>query len=67
MKARCNDCYYLNYDFFSNAYEESVHDFCGLHGRRRVDVNGEQPKVSKNEGEMGECGYLPKVLQLELF
>ena len=40
MKARCRQCEYLNQD-------------CGLHGRARVDPDGEQPDLNHHGG----CGF----------
>lgn len=66
MKARCRNCNYLNYDFFSDSYErvEPGEDFCGLHGRAKVNPDGEQ----QNLNSRGSCGYSRKArpVQLEL-
>lgn len=40
-KMRCRECLWYNYDFFGHRYEEGK-SFCGLHGRTKVDPDGEQ-------------------------
>lgn len=63
-KMKCRWCTWLNYDVFTRTYEQPEHYFCGLHGRARVDINGEQ----ENLDARGSCGYSPKrvAVQLEL-
>lgn len=56
MKARCRNCECLNFDFVSGKYEFPEHDFCGLHGRTRVDLDGDQPDLNHHGG----CGFMPK-------
>ena len=70
-KMRCRNCEWLNYDFIFNEYEkcEPGKNFCGLHGRARVDIDGPQ----LNLDSFGSCGFLakkktvPVQLQLDLF
>lgn len=62
-KARCRQCAWLNYDFLSDTYERDLPPFCGLHGRERIDLNGEQ----RNLDHMGGCGFKTKYEQLTLF
>lgn len=65
-KMRCNRCEYLNYDFICHCYEPDDPPFCGLHGRERVDPDGEQADLNHRGG----CGYHAKgqtAVQLDLF
>ena len=64
MKMRCERCVYLNWDFLTGTIEKTDHDFCGLHGRAQVDINGKQ----QNLDSRGGCGFSEKAryVQLEL-
>lgn len=51
-KARCRECYYLNWNYLTLDYE--VGDwFCGLHGMAAVDPDGDQPDLNHHGG----CGF----------
>ena len=79
MKAFCSHCHYLDLNGLNNQYEqvEEGEHFCGLHGRSRVDPNGEQQQFNRthdDEENLGHditryCGYYPKERyeQLSLF
>lgn len=62
MKARCRRCYYLNLDFIDLTYEDDCPPFCGLHGRSRIDPDGEQPDLDHHGG----CGFSPKEQEYQL-
>lgn len=61
MKAKCSQCRYLNYNFFDGTYENKVPPFCGLHGRARVDPDGEQ----RNLNHEGGCGFSRKMKSIQ--
>ena len=64
MKARCKTCEYFCLNMLSNTYERDLPPFCGLHGRTRIDPDGEQRNLDHNGG----CGYHKKEpVQLTLF
>lgn len=67
MKMRCWSCEYLDYDIIDCQLERCSpgKHFCGLHGRARVDPDGNQVNLNNR----GSCGYFPrkKSLQLLLF
>lgn len=55
MKSLCRRCHYLNLDFITG--EHAGGDwFCGLHGRSRVDPDGEQQDLNHRGG----CGFIPR-------
>ena len=56
MKMRCNKCVWLDYDVFDNMYESHTYHFCGLHGRARVNPDGEQQNLNGRES----CGFTQK-------
>lgn len=64
-KMKCRRCRYLNYDFLNDKYEPELPPFCGLHGRTKVDPDGEQQDLDHRGG----CGFIPtsRPRQLELF
>ena len=53
MKAKCRQCEFLNWDFITNDYESGPW-FCGLHGRSRIDPDGDQPDLNHHGG----CGFI---------
>ena len=55
-KMRCFQCMWYNYDFFDRKYEEGK-SFCGLHGRCKVDPNGDQ--LNLLGADKFGCGYEP--------
>lgn len=64
MKARCKNCVYLNWDFITGkVITPEYNNFCGLHGRAEVDIDG----VQQNLDGRGGCGYHPKQRQTSLF
>lgn len=64
MRIRCHHCRYLDYDFLNDNYEitSPTEHFCGLHGRRRVDPDGEQMNLDSH----GSCGYSPRQRTVQL-
>ena len=64
---RCWRCAYLDYDCIGECQEQPLpgEHFCGLHGRARVDPDGEQMDLDHHGG----CGFAPRkeAVQLELF
>ena len=63
-KMRCRQCLWYNYDFFGHRYEEGK-AFCGLHGRTRVDPDGEQ--VNLLGADKKGCGFQSAEIQGALF
>ena len=63
-KMRCRECLWYNYDFFGQRYEEGK-SFCGLHGRTRVDPDGEQ--VNLLGADKKGCGFQSAEIQGILF
>ena len=55
-KMRCKRCTNLNYDYLTDRYEPDLPPFCGLHGRVRVDPNGQQQDLN----HLGGCGFIEK-------
>lgn len=66
-RMRCWRCAYLDYDCISDCQEQPQpgEHFCGLHGRTRVDPDGEQMDLDHHGG----CGFSPRkqAVQLSLF
>lgn len=64
---RCWKCQHLDYDHISDCQEQPQpgEHFCGLHGRTRVDPDGEQMDLDHHGG----CGFSPRkqAVQLSLF
>lgn len=63
-KMRCRQCLWYNYDFFGHRYEEGK-SFCGLHGRTKVDPDGEQ--VNLLGADKTGCGFQSAEIQGTLF
>lgn len=57
MRARCRRCYCFNRNFITDTIEITSEPFCGLHGRERIDPDGEQPDFLHDED--GGCGFIP--------
>lgn len=57
-KAQCRKCQHLDYDHLSDQKEfcQAGEHFCGLHGRTRVDPDGEQMDLNHKGG----CGFIQK-------
>ena len=64
-RMRCRKCKYLNWDFITDQKERTDDNFCGLHGRAKVNVDGYQVDLDHK----GSCGFAPQATytQLELF
>ena len=62
---KCSKCKYLNWDFLTDKIEQTDEDFCGLHGRARVQIDG----VQQDFNHHGGCGFVErqKFIQLDLF
>lgn len=63
-KMRCRECMFYNYDFFQRKYDEHT-SYCGLHGRRHVDPDGDQMNLLG--ADRFGCGFVPFEIQLNLF
>ena len=61
-KMRCKRCTNLNYDYLTDRYEPDLPPFCGLHGRVRVDPNGQHQDLDHRGG----CGFNEKNKPIEL-
>lgn len=61
-KMKYRRCRYLNYDFLDEKYEPELPPFCGLHGRTKVDPDGEQQDLNHRGG----CGFSDKNKPIEL-
>ena len=61
-KMRCRRCMNLNYFHLTGRYEPELPPFCGLHGRVRVDPNGQQQDLD----HLGGCGFNEKNKPIEL-
>lgn len=54
MKARCHECFYLNWYYLTGEYWAGDW-FCGLHGSATVNPDGNQPDFDHKGG----CGFHP--------
>ena len=63
-KMRCRSCMWFGWDFITG--ETGTGSFCGLHGRRPVDPDGDQVQMLNRDHDP-DCGYAPNERQLELF
>ena len=46
----------LNYDYLTGRYEPDLPPFCGVHGRIRVDPDGQQQDLDHRGG----CDFIEK-------
>ena len=63
-KMRCRQCLWYNYGCFGHRDEEGK-SFCGLHGRTRVDPDGEQANLLGADKK--GCGFQSAEIQGTLF